>query len=223
MLDNDYFKDKIISCFGDSTTWGDDSTGGGGNKISWVAHLQDMIPFKEVNNCGKKGSRIAMCDDRDDSFVERRSVMKKNSDYIVVFGGVNDFVHSVPIADIHSKDQHTFLGALNTIINSLNENYPDAVLIFMTATKSVFKSSTKHYPSSFEKNGVGKTQADYASAMIDICHYYSIPVIDLFNNSGISPYLNNSERYMPDGLHYSPLGYKKLAHRITGQLIPYLI
>ncbi|KRK88764.1 hypothetical protein FD17_GL002234 [Lentilactobacillus sunkii DSM 19904] len=49
-----------------------------------------------------------------------------------------------------------------------------------------------------------------------------MPVIDLFNTSGISPFLSNSERYMPDGTYYSPLGYKKLDHRIVGELIRYM-
>ncbi|MBW0223531.1 SGNH/GDSL hydrolase family protein [Lentilactobacillus parabuchneri] len=223
VLDEKYFADKTINCLGDSTTWGDDSTGGGGNAISWTSHLQELIPFKQVNNFGKKGSRIALSEDRQDSFVERYLDMDKSADYIVVFGGINDFVNNVPIGTIGNKDPHKFLGALDIIINGLNDHYPDAVLIFMTATKSSFAHSSKPYPNSFQKNAAGNTQANYNAAMIDICHHYSLPVIDLFNISGISPFLDNSERYMPDGTHYSPLGYKKLAHRIVGELIRYLI
>ncbi|PAL00590.1 hypothetical protein B8W96_05865 [Lentilactobacillus parakefiri] len=223
MLDHNYFEGKTINCFGDSTTWGDDSTGGGGNTISWTAHLQDLIPFKTVNNYGKKGSRIAQCQERDDSFVERYSDMDDKADYIVVFGGVNDFVNNVPLGSIQESDPHTFLGALNVIINGLNNRYPTATLIFMTATKTSFAHSTESYPNSFEKNQAGNTQSEYTAAMIEICHHFSIPVIDLFNVSGISPFLANSERYMPDGTHYSPIGYEKLAHRIVGELIRYLI
>lgn len=223
LLDGNYFNDKVINCFGDSTTWGDDSTGGGGNSISWTSHLQELIPFKKVNNFGIKGSRIAVCEDRDDSFVERYSDMDKGADYIVVFGGVNDFVNNVALGRIENNDPHTFIGALDTIINGLNNEYPNATLIFMTPTKTSFAHSKEPYPNSFQKNQVGNTQGDYASAMIEICHHYSIPVIDLFNTSGISPFLANSERYMPDGTHYSPLGYEKLAHRIVGELLRYLI
>lgn len=223
MLDANYFDDKVVNCFGDSTTWGDDSTGGGGNSISWTAHLQELIPFKRVNNFGKKGSRFAVCEERDDSFVERYKNMTKDADYIIVFGGVNDFANNVPLGTIHEKDPHTFLGALNILINGLNDYYPQATLIFMTATKTSFAHANGSYPNSFQKNATGNTQGDYNTAMIEICHHYSMPVIDLFNTSGISPFLSNSERYMPDGTHYSPLGYKKLSHRIVGELIRYMI
>lgn len=223
LLDDQYFKDKVMNCFGDSTTWGDDSTGGGGNAISWTSHLQDFIPLKRVNNFGVKGSRIALCDDRDDSFVERYLEMDEDDDYIVVFGGINDFANNTPLGTIDERDAHTFLGALNIVINGLNDHYPNASLIFMTPTKTSFAHATGNYPNSFQRNATGNTQGDYTNAMIEICHHYSIPVIDLFNTSGISPFLRNSERYMPDGTHYSPLGYEKLAHRIVGELIRYLI
>ena len=48
---------------------------------------------------------------------------------------------------------------------------------------------------------------------------YSVPVIDLYAQSGISPFLpEHRELYMPDGLHYSPAGYERLAHRIAAGL-----
>ena len=42
---------------------------------------------------------------------------------------------------------------------------------------------------------------------------------DRYAQSGISPFLpEHRELYMPDGLHYSPAGYERLAHRIAAGL-----
>lgn len=69
--DLSYYEDKVLDCFGDSTTWGDNGVHTGSNKISWVHGFQHLIPFAEVRNYGIKGSRIADCADRDDSFAKR--------------------------------------------------------------------------------------------------------------------------------------------------------
>lgn len=63
--------ESTICCFGDSTTWGDNGCGAGGNDISWTSHLGALLGGAVVENFGIKGSRIAIKADRSDSFVER--------------------------------------------------------------------------------------------------------------------------------------------------------
>ena len=48
--------------------------------------------------------------------------------------------------------------------------------------------------------------------MREVYEYYSIPVLDLYKNSGIQPAINvYKELYIPDGLHPSDKGAVRIA------------
>ncbi len=223
--DLSYYEDKVLDCFGDSTTWGDNGVHTGSNKISWVHGFQHLIPFAEVRNYGIKGSRIADCGDRDDSFAKRvKEIKVEDADYMVIFGGVNDFQHSVPLGEfsIDNVDTHTFYGAYNYILRYLLSNYPDCKYIVMTPTKNNFHHPTKNYPTTLQTNDLGLHQGDYVKAIKQVAHLYGQPVIDLYNNSGMSPFIKVNTKFQPDGLHYSQAGYKRLQRRIASQLLNYL-
>ena len=58
-----------------------------------------------------------------------------------------------------------------------------------------------------EPNGIRKTLTDYRNAIIEVCDFYSIPVLDLYTLSGISPENENQvENLMPDRLHPNTKG-----------------
>lgn len=49
--------------------------------------------------------------------------------------------------------------------------------------------------------------------------YYGLPVLDLFNTSGMQPVMEIIKKeYMPDGLHPSDKGARKIAERLYGFL-----
>ncbi len=220
MLKLKTFENIVMNCFGDSTTWGDNGIGTGGNEISWTTQIQNFLKFKTIRNYGVKGSRIAITYDRNDSFVERYKDMENSADIITVLGGVNDFQHDVPIGNFRSFDPHYFYGALNTIISGLLEKYPDKKIIFMTPMKNNFVNPTKNYPDSFSFNKLNLLQVDYVNAIKKICDYYSVPILDLYKESGISPYSEyQAKLYMPDKLHYNKEGYCRLAKKIAEYLI----
>lgn len=207
-----------VACLGDSTTWGDDGTGAGGPAISWTAHLAELTGAAEVRNFGVKGSRIAVTDDRSDSFIERWEACDLNADVIVVFGGVNDFCRAVPVGAPGSTDTRTFYGALDVLVRGILGRYPAARLVFMTPCKTTGRAD-KGLPGFEVANGVGEREEAYAQAVRTVCERYAVPVIDLFAASGISPLVpEHRARYMPDGLHYSPAGYERLARRIAAGL-----
>ena len=186
--------ESTICCFGDSTTWGDNGCGAGGNDISWTTHLGALLGGATVENFGIKGSRIAIKADRTDSFVER-------------LDGIDD-----------AADVHEFYGAVDYLVRTITARSPQAKLVFMTPCKTSGKHE-KDIPASDELNHLGLTQIAYVQAMLEVCDRYSVPVIDLYAQSGISPFLpEHRELYMPDGLHYSPAGYERLAHRIAAGL-----
>lgn len=217
-------KNIVMNCLGDSTTWGDDGNGTGGNEISWTTQIQKFISFSTIRNYGVNGSRIAITSDKNDSFIERYKDMDNNADIITILGGVNDFHHDVPLGNLNSFDPHCFYGALNTLILGLLEKYPDKELIFMTPMKNNFVHPIKNYPDSFSYNKLHLKQIDYSNAIKEICDYYSIPVLDMYKESGISPFNEiQANLYMPDKLHYNKEGYHRLAKKIAGYLKQYYL
>ncbi len=207
-----------ICCFGDSTTWGDNGTGAGGPSISWTSHLGALLGGATVENYGVKGSRLAVKADRDDSFVERLDAIDDSADVYVLFGGVNDFSRNVPLGQMGSTDTHDFYGALEFLVRGITQRSPEARLVVMTPCKTSGKHE-KDIPGSFEENHLGLTQEPYVDAVREVADRYSLPLVDLYATSGISPYLpEHRERYMPDGLHYSAAGYERLASRIAAGL-----
>ena len=210
--------DLTICCFGDSTTWGDNGTGAGGPGISWTSHLGALLDGATVENFGVKGSRLAIKADRDDSFVERLDGIDADADVYVLFGGVNDFSRNVPLGQMGSTDTHEFYGALDYLVRGITARSPEARLVVMTPCKTS-GIVAKDIPGSFEENHLGLTQAPYVAAVREVADRYSLPLIDLYAGSTISPFLpEHRELYMPDGLHYSPAGYERLAHRIAAGL-----
>ncbi len=210
----------VVDCLGDSTTWGADGIGkSDGPAISWPEHLKRITGWQDVQNIGKKGSRFAVTSERKDSFVERVSKVRADSDLVLVLGGVNDFQHSVPLGEIQNGDTSTFYGAVEYVLTTLLAQHPSGELIFMTPMKADFRHPTKNYPNSFERNSAGLLQEDYVAAIKTVCAHYSVPVIDLFNESGISPFFEPQRKlYMPDGLHYNKQGYERLAKHIASQI-----
>ena len=218
-----YFQDKVIDCLGDSTTWGNNGIDGGSQEISWVHGLDQLIPFKEVRNYGKRGSQVTVNHGRDDSFIERLAQMKiADADYLVIFGGINDFRRSVPLGQFaeDNTDRYSFAGAYNFLVRHLLSHYPHLTVIIMTPAK--INGHKPQYPTSRRPNQRDLRQEDYVNVIKQVAHFYSLPVIDLFNNSGISPFIPANAQFMPDGLHYSRAGYLRLQRRIASQLLNYL-
>ncbi|HCC00111.1 MAG TPA: SGNH/GDSL hydrolase family protein [Ruminococcaceae bacterium] len=208
-----------MNCLGDSTVWGDDGMGGGGPQISWVAQITAYLPFQTVRNYGVNGSRVVLSADKQDSFVERYAQMEADADIITVLGGVNDFQHDVPLGSLQATDLHTFRGALHYLLTGLLEKYPDKQVLFMTPMQNDFVYPGGEYPNSFQKNRIGLTQTDYVKTMQEACARYSVPVLDLYRSSGISPFIAaQAEQYMPDKMHYNAKGYRRLAKRIATYL-----
>lgn len=88
--------------------------GVGGTRIA-----RQVVPSKENTH-------------RDLTFELRAEIMDRRAD-AVVFGGTNDFgIGDAPFGTLDSEDVYTFCGAVNSLINKLSTNFPDADIVFMT-------------------------------------------------------------------------------------------
>lgn len=132
----------------------------------------------------------------------------KNIDLITVFGGTNDYGSNKVLGTIKDdKDQDTFYGNLKNVIEKINTNKPKkATVVFFTPLKrGVFKNQPV-YPN---PNLNGYKLDDYVNAEKKVCKLYSIPVIDLFHNSGLE--VDNLSKYTVDNLHPNDEGHKMIS------------
>lgn len=143
-----------------------------------------------------------------DSFLLRAERMTDDYDVIVVFGGTNDYARPdpSPLGEFTSEDEHTFYGALKLLYGKLIKAHPNATIVAVTP---LHREKEKNY-------GIeGFELLDYVNAVREVASWYSIPVIDLWNTSGIQAQDKEIMAvYLKDGLHPNPTGAKRIADRI---------
>ncbi len=205
-------KNKKIACLGDSITEGIADV-----NFNYVHHLAEMSGA-EVLNFGVSATRIATrltpheTPSWNDSFLLRAERMTDEYDIIVIFGGTNDYARAnpTPLGDFSSEDEHTFYGALKKLYNKVIAAHPTSTVVAVTP---LHREKEKDYGLE------GLELLDYVNAVREVASRYSIPVIDLWNTSGIQAQnLEVMNLYLRDGLHPTALGAKRIAERIYGFL-----
>ena len=139
--------------------------------------------------------------------------MDNDADIVVVFGGTNDFGHGdAPLGTMNDRTPYTFYGALHCLYTALTEKYPDVPVVILTPlhrwNEDCPKGDNKPEP-------VG-TLKEYVNIIREVAEYYSLPVLDLFKESGLQPKIPViQQKYVPDGLHPNDDGNAILAHKIA--------
>ncbi len=168
-----------------------------------------------VRNYGISGTRIARQQKPtvdnpsfDQHYVSRVAGMEEDADVIVVFGGTNDFGHGdAPLGKMSDREDTTFYGALHALYSALLTKYPASKFVILTPM---------HRLSEDEPRADGSTLLTYVNIIREVAQYYSLPILDLYADSGITPKVEIlKQRYMPDGLHPSDAGNEKLFELIS--------
>mgnify|MGYP000011264917 FL=1 len=214
-------KNKSINFLGDSITAGYGTTG--------IEYRYDQIIAKEcdlkaANNYGIGGTCIAYQWEptieepvRDLYFCGRAARMDKNADIILVFGGINDYLHGdAPIGTMDDKTPKTFCGAVFVLMQVLRKNYPNKTVAFLTPPHCNCWGTSDKEPS---KNSRKRADALPVKAYVDIilrrAKEFGFPVLDLYRNLGIDPNIqSDKEKYTIDGLHLNNLGHAVLAQKV---------
>jgi lysophospholipase L1-like esterase len=169
-------------------------------------------------NYGIGGTRIARQKtpteekwDRD--FISRVPEMDNDADIVVVFGGTNDFGHGdAPLGTMDDRTPYTFYGALHCLYTALTEKYPDVPVVILTPLHRLNEDS----PKGDNKPAPVGTLKEYVNIIREVAEYYSLPVLDLFKESGLQPKIPViQQKYVPDGLHPNDDGNAILAHKIA--------
>ena len=125
-------------------------------------------------------------------------------DFILINGLTNDAYTEViqeQLGTITSDftstlDTTTFCGSFEATLKAAKEKWPNAQIIFVTT----HKNGNRNYDA----------QNTLTELAIEMCEKWSIPVADVYHNSGLDSF--NEEHmntYINDGSHPNTLGYKK--------------
>lgn len=207
------WKGKKVAFIGDSIT---------ANCGEWIGILSANLGLSEVLNLGVGGSTIAN-NGSGIEFAQRVTETLAEYDAVFVMGGTNDVGQSISLGDTAYSNGFavsTFKGAIADLIVKIQDNAPNALVIFGTphggrgAANAVGENMTGAV-----KNALGLTTEDYANAMKEVCHEFSVPCIDVFGEGGINQF--NRATYIEDTVHPNNVGREKIAKVITNGFAAY--
>ena len=217
-------KGKIIDFLGDSITEG---AGVSNLENRYDNRLAKMCDLKAVYNYGIGGTRIAhqktpTAKPRQDlCFCGRAYDINRSADIVVVYGGVNDYLHGdAPFGEEGDTTPATFCGAVYFLMKLLKQLYPGKQVVFMTPAHMHFCGHSDNKPS---PRAAKKPDAQPLQAYVDVIkargEEFEIPVLDLFEKLPIDP--NNEAdkaKYTTDGLHFNDDGHAILA-KVLGDFL----
>lgn len=153
----------------------------------------------------------------DNDFCSRVADMDADADIVAVFGGTNDFGHGdAPMGSMSDRTPDTFYGALHTLYISLLEKYSESPIVVMTPLHRLNEDNPRGDGNKPRDVGNLKT---YVDVIREVAEYYSLPVLDLYKESGLQPKVPIiNEKYFADGLHPNDEGHKVIAKKIASFL-----
>jgi len=186
--------------------------------------LAKMLDFSKVNNYSVNGSRLAhqtfpsakpwydLC------FCGRANDMDTSADMVIVYGGVNDYIHGdAPFGEIGDTTPATFCGGVYYLMNYLRENYGNKPIIFITPARCFLRHEVDDLCPSVHtaKRVPGKPLAAYAEAISETAKQFSVKVLDFYNDLGVDPHIPEQfEKYTTDGLHFNDDGHALIAEKL---------
>lgn len=218
-------KGKIIDFLGDSITEGVGVTDRANNRYDNV--LKKNCGLAATYNYGIGGTRLAYqrtpsAKARWDMFFCGRAYdLNKDADIIVVYGGVNDYIHGdAPIGQMGDTTPATFCGAVYFLMNLLRTEYPGKTVVFMTPARLCYDGNNGEKPSARENKAPDALPLlGYIEIIEKTAKQFDIPVLNLYEKLGIDP--NNpadKEKYTIDGLHFNDAGHAVIAARLQAFL-----
>ena len=190
--------------------------------------LKVMCELSAVNNYGVSGTRIAHQIHASENprfdlcFCGRAYNMDTSADMVIVYGGVNDYIHGdAPFGEIGDTTPATFCGGVYFLMNYLKENYAGKTILFMTPARMFLRHEVDdRLPSTHARKWAeGKELQAYVDVIVETGKKFDIPVLDLYRISGLQPEVPVlKEMYMPDGLHPNDAGHERIARKLQGFL-----
>jgi len=203
--------EKTIVTYGDSITWYDgeeylpETKEPGISVVGYQSYMRDKLNAIVINRgiSGYTTPEISR-------YIQNSDLA--GVDAVTILAGTNDFkdIKSEQIGEISSIgssfDMDTFVGAYQHAIEYILNNYPETKIYLFTPVQAW-------------EDSLGLMPETYPQAVIDLGALYSIPVCDLYHQSGInestkSVYIVDIDELSFD-FHLSTEGYAKIANIIV--------
>lgn len=217
-------KVKKIACLGDSITEGHQANG-----WPWHRYIDQWAKNNGIEttvvNLGIGGTLISDgVGNTVQAFVRRLDTIPEDTDVVTIFGGTNDWGNHAELGTLESTETSTFYGAYKHILEWLAINRPNTKVITMTPLKRYYKGSTTIWKNAqTEPNNKGNVLGDFVRAVKEVSDLYSVPCVDLHNDSGLNPVLEIVRtKFMRDGLHPTAEGNKRMYPIILDKMRPLL-
>jgi len=167
-----------------------------GNYPKWVTMLVEsgFLPEGTVNSSTHATGFVAKYNNEDNDFISRlESIENKDSfDLVILFGGINDYIQSVPMGEQGDDRGAYFIPAVDYFFERLVNNFSQARIAVL---------SPLHTYQTWA-NSAGHMQEEYAEYIKTVAKKYHLPVLNLTDESGFCPEVSafrNAWTLMPDG------------------------
>ncbi len=209
---------KTIAFLGDSITEGVGVANRKNNRYDNI--LLRECKLGATYNYGVSGTRLAHQSTASENprhdlcFCGRAYDMTPSADVVVVYGGVNDYIHGdAPFGQMGDKTPATFCGGVWFLMNLLCEKYPGKPIVFLTPARCVYGSIVYTQPSGHSyKKGNAMPLLSYVEVIQKTASEFGIRVLDLYHTLPIDPLDEEARnKYTSDGLHFNDAGQRVLA------------
>lgn len=214
---------KNIVFIGDSITEGIASAiDGNGNFVSYVTYANSYLRCNRVLNHGMGGRMFSVYGGEELSLAMNfGNVTNIDSDIIVVFAGVNDYLctpENKRFGDVNDKMSTSgYCGSVRLFMKQLQEYYGDRDIFFV-----MMYNTSKNVTCTYSDITWQPTLNDYLEVQRTIAREYGFNVIDLYNIGFMDCSTKEaSDYYLRDGLHPKDNGNIALGEHIAAELSLY--
>lgn len=210
-----------VNFLGDSITEG---AGVADQKNRYDYRLQEMCGLSAIHSYSISGSRLAHQIHPSDNprydlcFCGRAYDMEPDADMVVVFGGVNDYIHGdAPFGEIGDTTPATYCGGVYFLMNYLRQAYPGKPILFLTPARCFLRKEVddRVVSTHAKKRPGGKPLRAYVDVILETAKQFDIPALDLYENLGLDPHDPEIfDTYTMDGLHFNDAGHGVIAQKL---------
>lgn len=190
---------------------------------NWVDNITSWLHINNYLNGGMSGTGILKPFGAHQNWLDTLPTYSNDYDMILIMGDMNDWSSKLftenNLGQFGDSTTDTFYGTLKVYIEAILAKYPLAKIGWITSTPR-----NQHIADTTDYLHGNTSIFKRASEIIkEMCANYSIPVLDLYNESNLYPWItaNNQEYFKPeaegynaDGIHPNSKGQLIMSYKI---------